>query len=206
MAIEIWIAFAITSAVMLSIPGPTVILIVSYIVGKGARTAWATAPGVVLGDFTAMTFSLAGAGAVLAASSTLFTAMKLIGAAYLIWLGIRLWCAKPNLSAIASPPDATDTRKMFWNSYIVTALNPKSIVFFVAFVPQFVDASKPLLLQFAILEATFLALAALNIILWAVLVGKMRTLFARPKILSRMNKAGGSFLIGAGLLTAVSRN
>ncbi len=206
MAIEIWLAFAITSAVMLSIPGPTVILIVSYIVGKGARTAWATAPGVVLGDFTAMTISLAGAGAVLAASSTLFTGMKLIGAAYLIWLGIRLWRTKPNLSAITSPPNTKDNRKMFWNSYIVTALNPKSIVFFVAFVPQFVDASKPLLLQFAILEATFLALAALNIILWAVLVGKMRVLFTRPKILARLNRAGGGFLIGAGVITAVARD
>jgi len=95
---------------------------------------------------------------------------------------------------------------MFWNSYFVTALNPKSIIFFIAFVPQFVDTSKPLLLQFAILETTFLTLAGLNIIIWALLVGKMRNLFSRPKILARLNKAGGSFLIGAGLLTAVARD
>ncbi len=206
MAIEVWLAFAITSAIMLSIPGPTIMLIVSYIVGKGSKSVWATAPGVVLGDFTAMTISLAGAGVLLSASATLFTAMKLIGAGYLIWLGIKMWRTRPELSDLKTLPTLRDNKKMFWNSYIVTALNPKAIVFFIAFVPQFVDQSKPLLLQFAILEITFLTLAALNIIIWSLLVGKIRNLFLRPKILSRMNKAGGSFLIGAGLLTAVSRN
>lgn len=206
MAFDIWLAFAITSTVMLSIQGPTVMLIVSYIVGKGSKSAWATAPGVVLGDFTAMTISLAGAGALLAASSTLFTAMKFIGAGYLIWLGVKMWRTTPGISNLKTFPTFRDNKKMFWNSYIVTALNPKAIVFFIAFVPQFVDQSRPLLLQFAILEITFLTLAALNIIVWSLLVGKIRNLFLRPKILSRMNKAGGSFLIGAGLLTAVTRN
>lgn len=205
MAIEVWLAFAVTSAVLLSIPGPTVMLIISYIVGKGPKTAWATAPGVVLGDFTSMTISLAGAGALLAASATLFTAMKLIGAAYLVWLGVKLWRTKPDLLGINTVSSAQDNRKMFWNSYFVTTLNPKSIVFFVAFVPQFVDVSKPLFTQFAILEATFLTLAGLNIIIWALLVGKMRNLFSHPKILSRLNKAGGGFLIGAGLVTAAAR-
>jgi len=206
MAIEIWLAFTITCIVMLSIPGPTVMLIVSYVVGKGAKTAWATAPGVVLGDFTAMTISLAGAGALLATSATLFTTMKLIGAAYLIWLGIKLWRSKPALSELHATPNACDNKKMFWNSYIVTALNPKSIVFFIAFVPQFVDTAKPLLIQFAILEMTFLTLAGLNIIIWALLVGRMRKLFSSPKILARLNKAGGSLLIGAGLITATVRD
>ncbi len=206
MAFEVWLAFAVTSAIMLSIPGPTIMLIVSYIVGKGSKSVWSTAPGVVLGDLTAMTISLAGAGALLAASSTLFTLMKLIGATYLIWLGIKMWRTTPGLPNLTNLTRPQDSRKMFWNSYVVTALNPKAIVFFVAFVPQFVDASKPLLFQFAILEITFLTLAALNIIIWSLLVGKIRNLFLRPNILTRMNKAGGRFLIGAGLLTAASRN
>ena len=72
-------------------------LVVSYALGYGRRTAWATVPGVALGDFTAMTISLAGAGAVLAASATLFAILKYVGAAYLIWLGIKLWRAEPSL-------------------------------------------------------------------------------------------------------------
>lgn len=206
MTIEIWLAFVVTSAVMFSIPGPTVLLIISYVIGKGAKTAWSTAPGVVLGDFTAMTISLAGAGALLAASAALFTTMKLIGAAYLIWLGFKLWRSKPEVLTLNTASDDQDNKKMFWSSYVVTALNPKSILFFIAFVPQFVDASNPLLMQFAILEITFLTMAGINIFIWAYLVGTMRSVFSQPKILARLNKVGGGLLMGAGLYTAVSRN
>ncbi|MBO6785197.1 MAG: LysE family translocator, partial [Alphaproteobacteria bacterium] len=93
MSLELWLAFTAASAVLLAIPGPTVMLVVSYALGRGRASAWATVPGVTLGDFTAMTVSLFGAGAVLAASADLFTALKLAGAAYLVWLGIRLWRA-----------------------------------------------------------------------------------------------------------------
>lgn len=206
MPFDIWIAFAIASAALLAIPGPTVMLVVSYALGKGARTAWATVPGVTLGDFTAMSISLAGAGAVLATSATLFTILKLAGAAYLVWLGIGLWRAAP---ALPETGPATrlpgEMRAMFWQSYVVTALNPKSIVFFVAFVPQFIDPAAPLLIQVAILEATFLVLAALNILLWALAAGEMRRRVARPSVLTAMNRVGGATLIGAGLLTALMR-
>ena len=161
MSIEVWIAFVVASSVLLAVPGPTVMLVVSYALGRGKQTGWATVPGVTLGDFTAMTASLLGAGAVLAASATLFTALKLAGAAYLIWLGIGLWRAEPKLAGLEDTSSGASNSAMFWNAYVVTALNPKSIVFFVAFVPQFVDPSMAVLPQFVILEATFLFLAAL---------------------------------------------
>ena len=204
MSIEIWVAFVVASAVLLAVPGPTVMLVVSYALGRGKQTAWATVPGVTLGDFTAMTASLMGAGAVLAASATLFTILKLAGAAYLIWLGIGLWRAKPELGALEEA-SAASNRAMFWNAYIVTALNPKSIVFFVAFVPQFVNPSAPVLAQFAILEATFLVLAALGAAIWAILAGHLRDRFRRPETLRKVNRAGAGFLIGAGLLTAATQ-
>ena len=85
MSLEIWISFFIASAALLAIPGPTVMIVVSYALDQGRSSAWATVPGVALGDFTAMTASLLGAGAILAASATLFTALKIAGAVYLIW-------------------------------------------------------------------------------------------------------------------------
>ena len=94
---------------------------------------------------------------------------------------------------------------MFWNAYVVTALNPKSVVFFTAFVPQFVAADQPILRQFVILEATFLVLATIGAAVWAVLAGEMRARFRKPTTLLLANRIGGSFLIGAGLLTAVAR-
>ena len=95
---------------------------------------------------------------------------------------------------------------MFRSAYIVTALNPKSIVFFVAFVPQFMDANSPLLAQVVILESTFVILAAASAALWAIAAGQMRTWFARPDTLRIANRTGGGFLVGAGLLTAATRS
>lgn len=206
MSFELWIAFALASAVLLAVPGPTVMLVVSYALGHGKTSGWATVPGVTLGDFTAMTASLLGAGAILAASATLFTILKLAGAAYLIWLGIQLWRARPRLDDLQDVERTKSQAAMFWNAYVVTALNPKSIVFFVAFVPQFVDPTAPALQQFIILETTFLVLATANVAVWAVLAGQMRSRFRRPETLRLVNRTGGGFLVGAGLLTVAIRN
>ncbi len=207
MSLEIWIAFVVASTVLLVVPGPTIMLSVSYALGRGRGVALAAVPGVVLGDFVAMTASLLGAGAVLAASATLFTIMKLAGAAYLIWLGIKLWRSPPQAAAPEAGQDRADRWAICRNAFVVTALNPKSIVFFVAFVPQFVDPAAAVLPQFVILEATFLALAGLSITLWIVLAGQLRQVFLRPGGLRLVNRVGGGFLIGAGALTAaVQRN
>ena len=205
MPLELWLAFVAASSALLAVPGPTVMLVVSYALGRGRQSGWATVPGVTLGDFTAMTISLLGAGAVLAASATLFTTLKLVGAGYLIWLGIQLWRADVSSGDLAATAVVLGPRRMFANAYAVTALNPKSIVFFIAFVPQFVATDRPLLPQFVILEVTFLALAAINVALWAVLAGEMRARFREPATLRLVNRIGGGFLIGAGLLTAAVR-
>jgi len=202
---ELWIGFVIATSALLMIPGPTVMVVVGYALRYGKRSGWATIPGVMAGDFTAMTISLLGAGAVLAASAELFTIMKLLGAAYLIWLGISLWRATPNLDTETEVASGSSLRGMFVNSWLVTALNPKGIAFFIAFVPQFVDPTQPAIAQFAILEATFLILAGVNVALWVFLTGKLRQRFSNPRILRTANQIGASFLIGAGLLTAFTK-
>ena len=205
MSLELWIAFVVASAALLAVPGPTVMLVVSYAFGQGRSTGWATVPGVTLGDFTAMSVLLLGAGAILATSATLFTILKYVGAAYLIWLGVQLWRIDPKLLELQEASGSNARSEMFRNSFIVTALNPKSIVFFVAFVPQFIDPSKAALPQFVILEVTFLVLAAANVAAWAILAGHLRSRFRRPAAMRAANRIGASFLIGAGLLTAVVR-
>ncbi len=125
MPLELWITFALASAALLAIPGPTVMLVVSYALGRGRATGWASVPGVALGDFTAMTASLLGAGALLAASATAFTVLKIVGAAYLIWLGIKLWRAKPEIGDVAAAQGRGGNRAIFWHAWVVPALNPK---------------------------------------------------------------------------------
>jgi threonine/homoserine/homoserine lactone efflux protein len=201
MSFEHWLAFTAASAVLLAIPGPTILLVVSYALGHGRKVAGASVAGVALGDFTAMTASMLGLGALLATSATLFTAIKWAGAAYLIWLGIRLWRAPVGVSGDAAvDTPATRPSRIFAHTWIVTALNPKSIVFFVAFLPQFLDLSQPVLPQMVIFEATFLVLATLNAAAYALLASMARGAIRRPAVQRAVNRTGGTLMIGAGLL------
>ena len=113
MSIEMWLAFALASAVLLAVPGPTIMLVVAYALGQGKRAAAATVAGVALGDFTAMTASLLGLGVLLATSATLFTALKLVGAAYLVYLGVRLWRSKPELPEVEAAEAGRPVRGIF---------------------------------------------------------------------------------------------
>jgi threonine/homoserine/homoserine lactone efflux protein len=201
MSVDHWLAFALAAAVLLAIPGPTVLLVISYALGHGRKAAAATVGGVALGDFTAMTASMLGLGALLAASAALFTMLKLIGAAYLVYMGIRLWRAPVSLPDVAEPVE-TNGRRILAHAYLVTALNPKSMVFFVAFLPQFLSLKDPVLPQMAIFEAIFLALATLNATIYAVAAAGARQTIHRPVVQRWVNRAGGSLLIGAGLLAA----
>lgn len=200
MSFETWLAFVAASAVLLVIPGPTILLVVSYALGQGWRAALPTAIGVALGDFTAMTLSMLGIGALLAASATLFTALKLVGAAYLIWLGIKLWRAGGTLDA-KPVTERTEAVKMLAHSWLVTALNPKSITFFVAFLPAFIDPAADFLSQMLVFETTFLVLAFANAFGYALVASRARRFASDPRAIGVVNKVGGGLLVGAGVAT-----
>jgi threonine/homoserine/homoserine lactone efflux protein len=201
MTLAHWLPFAIASAILVAIPGPTVLLVISYALGHGRRYAMVTTAGVALGDLSSMTASMLGLGVILAASATLFTALKWVGAAYLIYLGIKLWRA-PARPADAPSTAETRTGRIFAHAYAVTALNPKSIVFFVAFVPQFIDTQVATWTQIAVFEATFVALGTLNALGYALLASAARRAIRSPGVQLAVNRTGGTLLIGAGMLAA----
>lgn len=200
MTFESWAAFTAASAVLLIIPGPTVLLVVSYALGQGWRTVLPMTVGVALGDFTAMTLSMLGLGALLAASATLFTVLKWVGAAYLVYLGIKLWRAGGTLDA-APRTDAVSAAKMLGHAWLVTALNPKSITFFVAFLPAFLDPQADFLTQMVVFETTFLVLAFANAFGYALVAARARGFVANPRAIGIVNKVGGGLLVGAGAAT-----
>jgi threonine/homoserine/homoserine lactone efflux protein len=204
MSWEVWIAFVAASTVLLLIPGPTVLLVVSYALGRGWRVAAPVAVGVALGDLTAMTLSMLGVGALLASSAMLFAALKWLGAAYLIWLGIKLWRAGGTLEARART-DAVPRLRMLGHAWLVTTLNPKSIVFFVAFLPQFLNPAGNFWLQMAIFEATFVTLAFANAFGYALLGARAGRLAASPRAMRLVNRAGGTALIAAGAAALTAR-
>jgi len=201
MPLDLWLAFAAASAVLLIIPGPTILLVLSYALSQGRRIAVAMALGVALGDLVAMSASLAGLGALVLASATLFTVLKWIGAVYLVWLGVKLIRSRPMLAA-EMEPEPRPARAIFAHAATVTALNPKSIAFFIAFVPQFLRPETALGPQFAVLIATFVSLAALNALAYALLADRLRAQIRRPAVLRWMTRAGGGALVGMGALTA----
>jgi threonine/homoserine/homoserine lactone efflux protein len=203
MAWEVWLGFVAAALVVLAIPGPTILLVIGQSLGAGRRAAWPLVAGVAAGDAVAMTLSLAGLGALLAASSTAFTVLKWAGALYLAWLGLSLWRA-PVAGHGAAPPALAPWRAAR-ATFLVTALNPKSIAFFVAFVPLFIDAGAPFLPQAAALVATFVTLAAANAALYAAAASRLSGVASRPAVRRWFNRAGGAMLIGAGVAAATMR-
>src|SRR5262245_41310851 len=202
MTIETWLAFSAASAVLLIIPGPTILLVISYALGQGMRTALPVAVGVALGDFTAMTLSMLGVGALLATSSLLFGILKWAGALYLVWLGLQLWRAGGSHDAV---PIRAPSPRMVRHAWLVTALNPKSLTFFVAFLPQFIDRSASFWTQMLIVESTFLTLAFANAVAYGLVASRARSLMASRRAVSAFNRLGGSLLISAGIAAASVR-
>ncbi|BDD88244.1 LysE family translocator [Desulfofustis limnaeus] len=199
---ELWIAYLLATTLILVIPGPTIILVISQAVAHGRRSVIPLAAGVVCGDLAAMTGSLLGLGAIMSASATLFMICKWIGALYLFYLGITLW--RPAPKGCEDPATATPapTHSLFRRSFVVTALNPKSIAFFVAFLPQFVDRHLPMLPQLLLLGGSFLVLALLNALLYALFASQLREFITQPPVRRWFERCGGTALIGAGIFTA----
>jgi threonine/homoserine/homoserine lactone efflux protein len=204
MSLEPWLAFTAATIVLLMIPGPTILIVVSYALGQGWRSALPISIGVALGDFTAMTLSMLGIGALLSASASVFTALKLAGAAYLIYLGIKLWRAGGRLH-VEPKNDTATPGKMLGHAWLVTALNPKGITFFVAFLPQFLDTRGDVAAQMVIFETTFLVLAFANALGYALVASRARALVRSSKAIRVINRVGGGLLVSAGVAAASFR-
>lgn len=199
---ELWITFVLASTIILVVPGPTIILVISQAAANGRGAAMPLVAGVVMGDFLAMTLSLLGLGALMTTSAALFSLIKWAGAAYLVYLGIRLWLSGPEGRKMTAKADIASPLGLLRNAFVVTALNPKSIAFFVAFLPQFVDPARPATFQLVELGATFLVLAALNALAYALLAGRLGEYIQKSKVRKWLKRLGGGALIGAGIVTA----
>lgn len=205
MAIESWFAFVVASAVLLVIPGPTILAVISYSATHGRRANVPLIAAVALGDSTALLASLVGLGALLAVSAFWFTAVKVAGGLYLLYLGIKLFRAGFSPAEMAdSTPDSSHL-KLFTNTYLVTALNPKGIVFFIAFLPQFITPGESGVLQMWLLAVTFVALATINATLYTVFASSARRLLVSTKAQRRFNFAGGALLSSAGVWALLAK-
>lgn len=205
MSVDHWLAFVAASVVLLLIPGPTILTVISYSIAHGRRANAPLVAAVALGDSTALVVSLLGLGALLAASAFWFTVVKWVGGLYLVYLGIKLLRAgisAPELTARAAPASRW---RLFANTYLVTALNPKGIVFFVAFLPQFINPAASVAPQLWMLATTFVVLATLNATLYAAFAASAGRVLASPRAQRRFNLAGGCLLSVAGVWALFAR-
>ena len=206
MPIELWLAFVAASAVLLVLPGPTILTVISCSLAHGRRANGPLVAAVALGDSTALVLSLLGLGALLATSAFWFTLVKVAGGLYLLYLGLKLLRAGVAATAEIAVPAAPGSRlRLFVNTYLVTSLNPKGIIFFVAFLPQFLSPAQPVARQLWMLAATFVAMATLNAALYAVFAQAARGLLSSAKAQRRFNLVGGSLLSGAGVWALLAR-
>lgn len=205
MRVDLWVAFVAASAVLLVIPGPTILTVISYSMAQGRRANVPLVAAVALGDSTALVVSLLGLGALLATSAFWFTVIKWVGGLYLLYLGIKLLRAGVSSAPLAAPEAPSSRWRLFANTYLVTALNPKGIVFFVAFLPQFIDAGANPTRQLWLLAATFVLMATLNATLYAVFAASARRLLSSARAQRRFNLAGGSLLSIAGVWALLAK-
>lgn len=205
MKIELWLAFAAASLVMAAIPGPGVASIVGFAFSSGRKTALASIAGMAVGNATAISVSLAGAGAILSSSAVGFTVLKWVGALYLIVIGL-IAIIRSGIDAGRLPTGAlVSARSAFITNVAVGTFHPKTILFFVAFASQFIQADEPYFRQAAILVATFTLIAAATDTLYAMTASKASGLVRSPNARKWSQRAGGGAILTAGIAMAAMR-
>jgi threonine/homoserine/homoserine lactone efflux protein len=199
--------FALAALVLIAIPGPSVLFVVSRGVVLGRRAALATVAGNCTGVYVQVVAVALGLGVVLERSATAFAAVKLVGAAYLVWLGVRTFRHRRSLAvALRSPVEPKSGRRTFREGFVVGATNPKAAVFFAAVLPQFVDTSRGHVpLQLLMLGLVFVVLAMICDSLWGLAAVTARErLVSSPRRLEALGGAGGIVLVGLGVGLAVT--
>ncbi|MCP4432535.1 MAG: LysE family translocator [Gammaproteobacteria bacterium] len=199
MNLDLWLTYVVATSVLLIIPGPTILTVISYSISHGNRVKLPLVIAVALGDSSALVLSLLGLGTLLTQSALLFQIIKWTGGLYLLYLGLKLFCSGFKPADISGTERIDSGLKLFFNTYLVTALNPKGIIFFIAFLPQFISPDYDLVVQLWILSITFVGLAVVNAALYAIFAGQARQLISSQKTQRIFNFTGGSLLSIAGI-------
>ncbi|MFY9588096.1 MAG: LysE family translocator [Actinomycetota bacterium] len=201
------LTFALTAFIIIVIPGPSVLFVISRGVALGRRAAIATVMGNTTGVLVQVIAVAFGVGAIVQRSALVFDVMKIAGAAYLIFLGVRMVRERKALSGlldVAVVPKSA--RRIYADGFVVGVTNPKAAVFFAAVLPQFADPARGgVPLQILVLGLVFAAIAVVSDSAWGVAAGSLRAWLARsPHRLERLGGAGGLAIVGLGLNLAFS--
>lgn len=204
MSFDVWFLFLALVFTVILMPGPAAALCLSHGVTHGWTRTLATICGLLLSSLLLIGLSIAGLGAILAASGTLFNLVKYLGAAYLVYLGVRMWRTRPSATLA---PGASDPRhrtqhgefaELFRTGFFVGVSNPKDLLFFGALFPQFISTSTPLLGQVVVLSLTWCAVALLVMVGYAAIGERVARNVDALNARGVFNRVTGSIFIAAG--------
>ena len=198
---QLFSAFLVVTAILIIVPGPVVALVIATGAQRGIRPALATVLGTMVGTAVLLAGIGLGLSWLLAMSATVFEIMRWTGAAYLVWLGIQAW------RHAGAPIEAIEPRGHVFatRGFLVAVTNPKTIAFFTAFLPQFIDPALPVGFQILVMSVTSLLIAAVFDSGWAVAAGLGRAWFLKPHHNKLLGRLSGLVLIGGGIWLSLAR-
>lgn len=207
MALSTYLLYAAAVALLVATPGPTMLMCMTNALNHGPRHAMTSVAGSVSAVLLVMVLSAMGLGALLATSEAAFTTAKLVGAAYLIWLGIRTFRSEASALGASGDVPATPQRSFYLQGLLVGASNPKAVLFFAAFFPQFLNPAAPMAPQFAVLALTFMAFEFAVLTACALSVSRLAPLLRESGPVHWVNRiCGGLFALMGGLLLLTRRS
>jgi threonine/homoserine/homoserine lactone efflux protein len=202
LSLPLYAGFIAAAVLVLIIPGPNIAFIVSNSLAHGRKSGLLTVAGTSSAMVLQLGLTVLGMTALLTAMAGVFDWLRWAGVLYLIYLGCRIWNAKPQ-DLSTTRPDPHSAAAIYLRGLLVSLTNPKTLLFFGAFLPQFADAGRPLLPQLLIFSASFLGLAIVLDSAWAILAGQLRFMLGSGGRLR--NRIAGGCYIGAGLGLALAR-
>ena len=203
MELQTYLAFVLATSIMIALPGPSVLLTVAHSISFGWQRALSTVVGATTGIAVQLTVAAIGLTSLLNMVAEAFEWLRWAGAAYLVYLGIKQWRgANEPLEVDTSSVSKTN---LFVQGLVITILNPKSLIFIAAFLPQFIDAVRPLGLQFSIIVPTFLVITFSVTSVWALVAGKVSGFLQSQRAFQSVLRTAGGLMVIAGVGLAAAR-
>ncbi len=200
---HVFLAFVVATSIMIALPGPSVILTVAHSISFGWKPAIATVAGETMGIAVQLLVAAIGLASLLNVVAGAFEWVRWAGAAYLVYLGIKQWRS----ATIPMDVDASEVSKknLFVQGLVVTIPNPKSLIFIAAFLPQFIDITRPVVLQFSLIVPTFLLITFTVTSIWALAAGSARGFLRSQRAIKTVSRTSGGLMVLAGIGLAVAR-
>jgi homoserine/homoserine lactone efflux protein len=198
MNLHLYLAYCVAVAILVAIPGPVVTLVIANSLSHGNRSGLATVAGASIGNAILLGGTAVGLVAFFALLSAIFDVVRWVGAAYLIWLGVKAWRAYGGEGLAIASAAKRPARAVFLQGFLIAITNPKAIVFYIAFLPQFVDPRLPAAPQLLLMIGTMMVMALVSDSVYAVLAGRARSWFTSAGRRRLQSRISGTLLIGVG--------